>query len=73
MDKGKNTVESLEFMVAQFFVAFMGIALPQEFTSSTKTNFEGVSLVFFFTEAENRNSYEITSPQISKQPKIHKN
>lgn len=48
MDKGKNTVESLDFVVAQFFVAFVGIALPQEFTSSTKTNFEGVSFFFFF-------------------------
>lgn len=47
IDKGKNTVETLEFVVAQFFVAFMGIALPQEFTSSTKTNFEGVSFPIY--------------------------
>lgn len=58
----RSNVESLKFVVSQFSW-YWRVALSQEFTSSTKTNFERVS---FLTEAENQSSYKITSPRITK-------
>lgn len=51
-------MKSLEFTVAQFSW-YLCVALPQEFTSSTKTNLESV---IFLTETDNRRIREITSP-----------
>lgn len=59
----KYNVESLEFVLAQFLLVFVG---SHEFKSATKTNFE-------ITETENRRIHKITSPQISEKPIIHEN
>lgn len=56
------TVELLDFVVAQFSWCSK-VAVPYEFTSSTKTNFES-----FFIETEKQRIQNITFPQISKKP-----
>ena len=61
------TVESLEFVVAQFSW-YSWEAPPHEFTSSTKTNLERV---IFVTETENLPIHEITYQRISQKPTIH--
>lgn len=57
-------VESLDFVVAQFWW-YSWVALPCEFTSMTRTNFDKVN---FCTKTENRHSLEITSRKKAKIP-----
>lgn len=60
------TVESLEFVVAQFSL-YSWVALSHVLTSSTKTDFERTS---YLIEAEHRRIHEMTLSKIST---IHEN
>lgn len=59
--KVTNTVESLEFLVAQFS-GHSRLALPREFTFSTKTNLKKKSLLSYLNETKNLRIHEITCP-----------
>lgn len=61
------TVESLEFVVAQFSW-YSWVALKHKFTASMKTY---CKIYSFPTEFKNRRTQDITSQQISKTPKVN--
>lgn len=60
-------VESLGFVMAQFFVVFVGIPRPRIYT----LNERNLEIFIFVTETEHGCIHGITSPRMSKKPTIH--
>lgn len=60
-------VESLGFVMAQFFVVFVGIPRPRIYT----LNERNLEIFIFVTETEHGCIHGITSPRMNKKPTIH--